>query len=90
MCFKRNGTGLGLRQPDSGHEDPIGIEAVLEDPVILIAQFGACPLARHDRLNAVVQNRSTGSEKTYPMPRSLWIMRGAFGSISNLRRSRKT
>jgi hypothetical protein len=41
MCFKRNRTGLVLRQPDSGHEDPIGIEAVLEDPVILMPQFEA-------------------------------------------------
>ena len=42
LRFKRNRTRSVLR--DSGHEDPIGTEAVLEDPVILMAQFEACPL----------------------------------------------
>ena len=41
----RTDKALVLRWPDSAYEGPIEIEAVLEDPVILIAQFGACPLA---------------------------------------------
>jgi hypothetical protein len=41
MHFKRNRTGW---QRDGGRERPIGIEAALEDPVTLTAQFEACPL----------------------------------------------
>jgi hypothetical protein len=45
MRFKRNRTGFVLRQRDGGREGPIGIDAALENPVILMAQFEACPLA---------------------------------------------
>ena len=44
MRFKRNRTGFASGS-DGGREGPIGIEAALEDPVILTAQFEACPLA---------------------------------------------
>jgi hypothetical protein len=40
--------------------------------------------------NSGHQTRSTGRANTYPIPRSVWMMRGATGSVSSLRRSRRT
>ena len=36
------------------------------------------------------QIRSTGTANTYPIPRSVWMTRGALGSCSSLRRRRRT
>ena len=42
--------------------------------------------AQNDGVRVTTQNRSTGRANTYPTPRSVWMICGALGSCSSLRR----
>jgi hypothetical protein len=48
-----------------------------------------CADPKRKRTTNAAQNRSTCRAKTYPTPRSVWMICGALGSCANLRRRRR-
>ena len=55
---------------------------------ICLGQSASGPIrpAQNDGVRVTTQNRSTGRANTYPTPRSVWMICGALGSCSSLRR----